>query len=94
MEIPPPRLEEPTLVLRAVVRVLVLDEDEPEDAPDVDAVLLTTGLTSTVLAAAALLRPVRRRGVGEGVAIRGKVWKRNGNDGGDGLPIRPDSSDR
>ncbi len=60
-----------------------------------DAVLpVATGFTSTVLPAAALLRLVRRRGVGEGVAIRGKSWKRNGNGGGERLPIRPDSSGR
>ena len=60
-----------------------------------DAAVLATGFTSTVLFAAAVLRVVRRRGVGEGVAMDWKVWKRNGNGGGDGdVPIRPDSRNR
>jgi len=42
----------------------------------------STGFTSTVLFAAAVLRVVRRRGVGEGVAMDWKEWKRNGNGGG------------
>ena len=44
--------------------------------------VLATGFTSTVLFAAAVLRVVRRRGVGDGVAMDWKVWKRNGNGGG------------
>ena len=57
--------------------------------------VLATGFTSTVLFAAEVLRVVRRRGVGEGVAMDLKVWKRNGNGGGKwGLPIRPDSRNR
>ena len=51
------------------------DVDDP--AADVEVVLVadsveaeaTTGFTSTVLSAAALLRVVRRRGVEEGVAM-------------------------
>ena len=35
----------------------------------VEAAVLATGFTSTVLFAAAVLRVVRRRGVGEGVAM-------------------------
>lgn len=62
-----------------------------EDEADV----LATGFTSTVLFAAAVLRVVRRRGVGEGVAMDWKVWKRNGNGGGKWVvPIRPDSRNR
>ena len=92
---PPPRAEESTLLLRVeVVGVRAAEEATAEGAAPEAAVLLTTGFTSTVLPAAALLRLVRRRGVGEGVAIRGKSWKRNGNGGGERLPIRPDSSGR
>ena len=60
-----------------------------------DDVVEPTAFTSTVLLAAALLRVVvRRRGVGEGVAM----GKRNGSgtetaEGGR-LPIRPDSRNR
>ena len=52
---------------------------------------VATGFTSTVLLAAALLlRVVRRRGVGEGVAMVRKKWKRNGNGGrwGNSLSVR------
>ena len=88
-------------------------DDEPDDAA---GVLLTasaaaapasaadaeaaTGFTSTVLFAAALLRVVRRRGEGEGVAMEFAVWKRNGNGGEreDSLSVRipviDDAADR
>ena len=65
-----------------------------------DAAVLATGFTSTVLFAAAVLRVVRRRGVGEGVAMDWKVWKRNGNGGETGMslsvriPEINDSADR
>ena len=67
---PPPDAEDPDLVvLREVVPLLEAG--------------VATGFTSTVLLAAALLlRVVRRRGVGEGVAMVRKKWKRNGNGGG------------
>ena len=42
---------------------------------------VATNFTSTVLVAAALLRVVRRRGVGDGVAMGRREWKRNGNGG-------------
>jgi hypothetical protein len=62
---------------------------------DAAADVLATGFTSTVLFAAAVLRVVPRRGVGEGVAMEVKVWKRNGNGGGRWvIPIRPDSRSR
>ena len=81
---PPPDEEDPDLVvLREVVPLLEAG--------------VATGFTSTVLLAAALLLPrvVRRRGVGEGVAM---IWKkveteRKRRKVGK-LPIRPDSRNR
>lgn len=78
----------------AVEPVDAAGEELATGAEEVEAGV-ATGFTSTVLFAAALLRVVRRRGEGEGVAMELTVWKRNGNGGERGkLPIRPDSSDR
>ena len=81
---PPPDAEDPDLVvLREVVPLLEAD--------------VATGFTSTVLLAAALLllRVVRRRGVGEGVAM---VWKNVETERKrrkvERPPIRPDSRNR
>ena len=64
--LPPDRVEElaPPL-LAALVGVRGVADDAADDA----VLPVATGFTSTVLPAAALLRLVRRRGVGEGVAI-------------------------
>ena len=85
----------------AVLRRVVVDarrgvtEEAALAGVDAGAGVLATGFTSTVLFAAAVLRVVRRRGVGEGVAIAVKVWKRNGNGGGKWVvPIRPDSKNQ
>ena len=78
----------PDPVLEALLRRVVVDARRVVEAGaalagvDAGAGVLATGFTSTVLFAAAVLRVVRRRGVGEGVAMDLKVWKRNGNGGG------------
>ena len=93
----------PDPVLEALLRRVVVGEErravvaagEALAGVDAGAGVLATGFTSTVLFAAAVLRVVRRRGVGEGVAMAVKVWKRNGNGGGKWVvPIRPDSRNR
>ena len=105
-----PRPPEPVAALPRVVERLAvarvtgeLAAVEPVDAAGVELAAgsgeaeagVATGFTSTVLFAAALLRVVRRRGEGDGVAMGLTVWKRNGNGGERGkLPIRPDSSDQ
>ena len=106
----PPRPPEPVAALPRVAERLAVARatGEPADVEPVDAAGVelaagageaeagvATGFTSTVLFAAALLRVVRRRGEGDGVAMGLTVWKRNGNGGERGkLPIRPDSSDQ
>ena len=85
--LPPPA--EPDAALLRVVVVLLLRRVvegagvgagvEAAEAAVVAGV--ATGFTSTVLFAAALLRVVRRRGVGDGVAMGRREWKRNGNGG-------------
>ncbi len=78
----------PDPVLEVLLRRVVVDARRVGEAVaalagvDAGTGLLATGFTSTVLFAAAVLRVVRRRGVGEGVAMDLKVWKRNGNGGG------------
>ena len=65
----------PDPVLDAPLRRVVVDARRVVAAGaalagvDDDADVLATGFTSTVLFAAAVLRVVRRRGVGEGVAM-------------------------
>ena len=65
----------PDPVLEALLRRVVVDARRVVEAGaalagvDAGAGVLATGLTSTVLFAAAVLRVVRRRGVGEGVAM-------------------------
>jgi len=76
-------------------------EEEPDLVvlPEVDPLLgagVATGFTSTVLLAAALLlRVVRRLGVGEGVAmVRKKVETERKRRWVGKFPIRPDSRNR
>ncbi len=93
---PPPDPVLEALPARVVVDARrVVAAGEALAGVDAGAGVLATGFTSTVLFAAAVLRVVRRRGVGEGVAMAVKVWKRNGNGGGKWVvPIRPDSRNR
>ena len=93
---PPPEPELEELLRRVVVDARrVVAAGAGLSGLDPCAEVLATGFTSTVLFAAAELRVVRRRGVGEGVAMEVKEWKRNGNCGGKwGIPIRPDSRSR
>ena len=85
----PPCPPDPVAALLRVVERLEGAPDVEELAADAGVVPsadsveseATTGFTSTVLPAAALLRVVRRRGVEEGVAMTSGMWKRNGNGG-------------
>ena len=80
---PPPDPVLEALPVRVVVDARrVVEEGAALAGVDAGEGVLATGFTSTVLFAAGGLRVVRRGGVGEGVAMDWKVWKRNGNGGG------------
>ena len=94
-DLPPDPVLDPLLRRVVVVAREVVVAGAALAGVDAAAEVLATGFTSTVLFAAAEVRVVRRRGVGEGVAMAVKVWKRNGNGGGRWVvPIRPDSRNR
>ena len=89
---PDPPVEAGALLLVVVLREVVA---EGVGFGVADAAVDSTAFTSTVLLAAALLRVVvRRRGVGEGVAMERRSGSGTETTEGGELPIRPDSRNR